>query len=96
MSNVPDLVLRIDEIVITEEIEIVTEIVIVNEIAIVEEIVIVEKLRIEVVGERDNLRGVRGSVLRMVTAEMNFSSATRSKYRVTQWKTCEEQQQHQA
>ena len=80
MSNVPDLVLRIDEIVITEEIEIVTE------------IVIVEELRIEVVGERDNLRGVHGSVLRMVTAEMNFSSATRSKYRVTQWKTCEEQQ----
>ena len=96
MSDVPDLVLRIDEIVITEKIAIVTEIVIVNEIGIVEEIVIVEELRIEVVKERDNLRIVHGSVLRMVTAEMNFSSATRSKYRVTQWKTCEEQQQHQA
>ena len=73
MSDVPDLILRINEIVITEEIVIVTEIVIVNEI------VIVEELRIEVVEERDNLRIVQGSVLRMVTAEVNFSSATRSK-----------------
>ena len=84
MDDVPDLILRTNEIVITEE------------IVIVIEIVIVEELRIEVVEERDNLRIVHGSILRMVTAEMNFSSATRSKYRVTQWKTCEEQHQHQA
>ena len=84
IDDVPGLILRTSEIVITEE------------IVIVNEIVIVEELRIEVVEEGDNLRVVHGSVLRMVTAEMNFSSATRSKYRVTQWKTCEEQQQHQA
>ena len=79
MSDVPDLILRIDEIVITEKIAIVTE------------IVIVEELRIEVVEERDNLRVVHGDVLRMVTAEVNFSSATRSKYRATQWQVGEKE-----
>ena len=79
MVDVPDLILRTNEIVITEEIVIVTEIVIVNEI------VIVEELRIEVVEERDNLRVVHGDVLRIITAEVNFSSATRSKYRARQW-----------
>ena len=90
MDDVPDLILRTNEIVITEEIEIVTEIVIVNEIVIVEEIVIVVELRIEVVEEGGNLRVVHGNVLRMVTAEVNFSSATRSKYRVTQWQIGEQ------
>ena len=78
IADVPDLILRTNEIVITEEIVIVTE------------IVIVEELRIEVV-ERDNLRVVHGDVLRMVTAEVNFSSATRSKYRATQWQVGEKE-----
>ena len=85
MDDVPDLILRTNEIVITEGIVIVTEIVIVNEI------VIVEELRIEVVEEGDNLRVVHGNVLRMVTAEVNFSSATRSKYRATQWQVGEKE-----
>ena len=79
MDDVPDLILRTNEIVIIEEIVIVTE------------IVIVEELRIEVVEERDNLRVVHGDVLRIVTAEVNFSSATRSKYRATQWQVGEKE-----
>ena len=79
MDDVPDLILRTNEIVITEE------------IVIVNEIVIVEELRIEVVEEGDDLRVVHGNVLRMVTAEVNFSSATRSKCRVTQWQVGEKE-----